>query len=54
MTMRYLVIFRKDTFFTNWYSYGLHYIDGMWIVDLSEKLVTYDGVNWEQIDWKLL
>ena len=50
--MRYIVIAKDQTaFYTNWFDY-----ENFWnaetiycVVDMAEDLVTFDGVNWEDI-----
>lgn len=48
--MKYLIIVDKEAFLTNWYEYENNYSAGMIVVDADKHLVTFDGINWKQIE----
>ena len=48
--MNYLIIDKNEVFYTQWYQYENHYVEGMIIIDLASNLYTVDGKIWFDIE----
>jgi len=47
--MRYLILINGEAFYTNWYDYKNHYVEGMTVFDLSSHSFSTDGWNFIKI-----
>ena len=53
--MRYLIVCPgKEPFFTSWYDFALHFIDGMVIYDIDVRAYSTDGLHFKQIEFDYL
>lgn len=54
--MKYLIIAtdsrtgEKTAFYTNWYRYENNYAPGMIVVDRTQRIITFDGKTWSDIE----
>ena len=49
--MRYLIIAPEhDPFYSKWYEYENHYVDGMIVADLEFDMFTANGKDWIEIE----
>lgn len=48
--MKYLIIYKSEAFYTDWYSYENNYADGMIVVDIYTHKITFDGLTWKEIE----
>ena len=54
--MKYLIIYTDpDTdeqmaFFTDWFQYENHWKPGMIVIDNTQRLITFDGEMWRDIE----
>ena len=54
--MKYLIIYtdqqtgEQKAFSTNWYMYENNYQDGMIVIDTTQRLITFDGETWQDIE----
>ena len=53
--MKYLIIYtdpntgEQGAFLTHWYQYENHWQPGMIVIDNTQRLVTFDGETWQDI-----
>ncbi len=54
--MRYLIIYNdpntgeQRAFTTQWYQYENHHVDGMIVINTVQRLITFDGQTWQDIE----
>ena len=54
--MKYLIIYTSpDTgehsaFLSHWYEYENHWTPGMIVIDNTQRLITFDGETWRDIE----
>lgn len=52
MNMRYLVVCKDHAFFTDWFSKENNWCDDIVCVcDILLDTITYDGENWQDVDY---
>lgn len=50
--MKYIVVCKDHVFYTDWFQKENHWCDDIvCIMDMYNETVTYDGENWECIDF---
>jgi hypothetical protein len=47
--MRYLIYINNESFYTDWFDYDNHYLNGMIVFDLMTHHFTTDGKTWLEI-----
>lgn len=50
MHKRYLILYDSKSFYTDWYEYENNYSKGTIIVDFYTHKVTFNGVDWVDIE----
>ena len=48
--MNYLIMYKGQVWYTNWYDKENNYMDSMTIVNLLSDKYTTDGENWEDVE----
>lgn len=52
--MRYLIIIDKESFYTDVYEYNNCYMKGMIVIDFDYQMISFDGINWNLIEFQKL
>jgi len=47
--MNYLIFYKGESFYTNWFDAENNYVEGMTVWNLLSHKFTTDGINWMDI-----
>lgn len=47
--MNYLIIYKKESFYTNWYDFENNYQKGMIVINLLLDQISFDGITFHEI-----
>ena len=52
--MRYIIIYKEEAFYSVWFSTENNYAEGMIVIDTFLNKVTFNGSEWNEIEFNNL